>query len=130
MFRTPELEYIAGVKSCETSLNEGKCIFHLDFSTVYWSSRNSTDRDRILSFMKPKQTVLDLFCGIGPLSVRAGKMGCYVIANDLNPECYKYLLKNVEANKVKDNVMCFNEDAKNMVRRVLINSKVKKTISS
>ena len=41
---------------------------------------------------------MDIFCGIGPFSVRASKKGCNVIANDLNPDCYEYLIKNAKAN--------------------------------
>lgn len=29
------------------------------------------------------------------MSIRAAKLGCNVIANDLNPECFKYLKKNI-----------------------------------
>jgi tRNA G37 N-methylase Trm5 len=32
-----------------------------------------------------------MFCGIGPLAVQAGLKGNYVIANDLNPDCFRYL---------------------------------------
>lgn len=50
--------------------------------------------------IKPGQLLADIFCGVGPLAVRAAKKGVYVIANDLNPECYKYLLINAKENKV------------------------------
>jgi len=53
-----------------------------------------------LKFFKEGQTVLDLFCGIGPLSIRAACQGAFVIANDLNPACFFYLEKNIVANKL------------------------------
>jgi tRNA (guanine37-N1)-methyltransferase len=38
--------------------------------------------------MNKGQTLADIFCGAGPLAVRAAKKGLYVIANDLNPQGY------------------------------------------
>lgn len=45
----------------------------------------------MLKKFKPGDTLCDMFCGVGPLAVRAAQKGVYVLANDLNPECYKYL---------------------------------------
>jgi tRNA (guanine37-N1)-methyltransferase len=37
-----------------------------------------------------------MFCGIGPLAVKAAaKKQIKVIANDLNPDCFKYLKENI-----------------------------------
>jgi tRNA (guanine37-N1)-methyltransferase len=42
-----------------------------------------------------------MFCGIGPLAVKAAaKKGIKVYANDLNPDCYKYIVENIKLNKV------------------------------
>ena len=46
--------------------------------------------------MHKGETVMDMFCGIGPLCLRAADQGCFAIANDLNPACYDYLMKNVK----------------------------------
>lgn len=46
-------------------------------------------------------TVLgDMFAGVGPFALPAAKKGCTVYANDLNPNCFKYLQENAEGNKV------------------------------
>ncbi|KAL4437863.1 hypothetical protein ABPG74_001034 [Tetrahymena malaccensis] len=119
VYRTPELEVIAGENNLETIHKEGKFIFHLNFEKVYWCSRLQVERDRVLSFLKPKQTVLDLFCGVGPFSIRAAKMGCYVICNDLNPHSYDYLLINRMKNRVEDKLLCFNNDARKVVDKIL-----------
>ena len=50
--------------------------------------------------MKKDELLADIFCGVGPLAVRAAKKGAYVIANDLNPSCYEYLEKNCKINGV------------------------------
>jgi tRNA (guanine37-N1)-methyltransferase len=59
---------------------------------VYWCSRLQPERDRLLDMLKKHETLMDLFCGVGPLAVRAARKGLHVIANDLNPDCYKYLV--------------------------------------
>jgi tRNA G37 N-methylase Trm5 len=35
--------------------------------------------------MKKGECLADIFCGTGPLAVRAARKGLFVIANDLNP---------------------------------------------
>ena len=41
-----------------------------------------------------------MFAGVGPFAVPAARKGCAVLANDLNPNSVKYLLKNVQDNRV------------------------------
>jgi tRNA (guanine37-N1)-methyltransferase len=59
-----------------------------------------------------------MFCGIGPFALRACKLGCKVIANDLNPECAKYLAINAKENKISS-IMQFNMDARDFIRKVV-----------
>jgi len=61
-----------------------------------------------------------MFCGIGPLSVRAAvKKKVKVLANDLNPACFEYITKNIALNKVNKLVIPFNMDAREFVRMVI-----------
>jgi tRNA (guanine37-N1)-methyltransferase len=62
--------------------------------------------------IKPNESVCDMFCGVGPLSIQAAKKHTYVTANDLNPECYKYLKINSKKNKVGRRVIPFGIDAR------------------
>jgi len=73
VFRTPELEIIAGDNNLETDLKEGGCTFKLNIEKVYWNSRLQHERDRMLAYLKENEILCDMFCGIGPLSVRAAK---------------------------------------------------------
>jgi tRNA (guanine37-N1)-methyltransferase len=41
-----------------------------------------------------------VFAGVGPFAVPAARKGCAVLANDLNPNSAKFLLKNVQDNRV------------------------------
>jgi tRNA G37 N-methylase Trm5 len=80
--------------------HESNCSFKFDFRRVYWNSRLHSEHDRLIQLFKPEDVVADVFAGVGPFSLPAAKKGCGVLANDLNPESYKYLQENIENNKV------------------------------
>lgn len=110
-YRNFEIEIIARRENCNMTdeelmiveVNENKCRFQLDFSKVYWNSRLSTEHERMLKkFNKGHDIVFDLFAGVGPFSVPAAKAKCKTYANDLNPECYKWLGINMKRNKVQN----------------------------
>jgi tRNA (guanine37-N1)-methyltransferase len=60
-----------------------------------------TEHERLVSLFKPQDVIVDVFAGVGPFAIPAAKKGCAVLGNDLNPNGAKYLLKNVEDNKVR-----------------------------
>lgn len=84
---------------CKTQF-ESDCRFKFDFSRVYWNSRLHTEHARLVDMFQPDDLVADVFAGVGPFSLPAAKKGCAVLANDLNPESYKYLIMNIKDNKV------------------------------
>ena len=93
--------------------------FKVDVSKVYWCSKLSTERNRIIStFLKDGQVLCDMFCGIGPLAVKSAvkRQGLRVICNDLNPEGIKYCKLNIQMNKVQNRVQAFNMDAREFVK--------------
>lgn len=101
VFRTPALELIAGELNYETVVIEESVRLFLNVEQVYFCSRLHYERSRVLQEVKPKSTIVDVFCGIGPFAVRAAKeKSCRVWANDLNPECFKYLQVNIKKNKL------------------------------
>ena len=60
-------------------------------------------------------SVGDLFCGIGPFAVPAGRKKCLVYANDLNPDSVRFLKENITLNKVQDYVFPYNMDARSFL---------------
>lgn len=67
--------------------------------------------------------VYDVFAGVGPFAIPAGRMKCQVFANDLNPVSYEWLLFNLkEASSKKhplhENVKCFNMDGRQFIHEV------------
>ena len=103
VFRTPELEVIAGDSSALlTQVREESIELWLDVREVYFCSRLHSERSRVLAKVVRGECIADVFCGVGPFALRAAReKGCRVLANDLNPACYAYLLKNIAANKLQ-----------------------------
>jgi len=125
VYRTPELEVIAGEKKLETELKEGGCVFKLNFEKVYWNSKLQHERDRLLKNLKGGEVLCDMFCGIGPLSIRAAKKDLYVLGNDLNPDCYEYLKINAKVNKVEKMIECYNMDAREFAKYIVLEKEPK-----
>lgn len=99
-FRTFPMEVLAGEPEFEVQHRESSCRFTFDFSKVYWNSRLQGEHERLLRKFLPGEVVVDVMAGVGPFSVPAGKNESIVLANDLNPESYRYLRRNILDNKV------------------------------
>lgn len=54
----------------------------------------------MVDLFKPEDVIADVFAGVGPFAIPAGKKGCGVFANDLNPSSHEYLVKNIADNRV------------------------------
>jgi len=64
----------------------------------------ATEHQRLVELVKPGDVLFDVFAGVGPFAIPAAKKGCYVHANDLNPESYRWLQHNTDLNKVTGKV--------------------------
>jgi len=119
-FRVPEFEVLAGDPSLVTEIKQHGATFRLDYGMVYWNSRLEGEHRRLFAQFKPGQIIVDMFAGIGPFAIPAAQQGCVVFANDLNPTSVKYLSLNSEINKVGDRVKAFNMDARDFMRKLVI----------
>lgn len=119
-FRYYNLECIAGEKDkYETIQIEDKVRFKVDVSKVYWCSKLSTERNRLIAkYLKDNQVLCDIMCGIGPLAVKSAVKvkGLKVVCNDLNPEGIKFAKENIKMNKIEKRVMPFNMDGRDFVK--------------
>ena len=111
-FRTFEMEVIAGDDDTNVTVNESGCVFKFDFKTVYWNSRLQEEHRRLISLFDSGDVVCDMMAGVGPFAIPLAKRGCEVHANDLNPQSYKCLRSNAEANKVLARMNIDNMDAR------------------
>lgn len=123
VFRTYAFDLLAGEENYDVTVKEGNIKLNFDIRKVFWCSKLSSERDRMLNIIKKGEVLCDAFCGVGPLAIRAAKNQVKVFANDLNPECYEYLKENIKINKIKENLItpynmcarefikkCFNEN--------------------
>ncbi len=101
-YRNFKLEIISGEPKTLVKCKENNCEFSFDFAQVYWNPRLCTEHERVLALFEQNDFVFDVFAGVGPFSVPAAvRKFCVVVANDLNPNSYKYLVENYSANKSK-----------------------------
>lgn len=115
-FRTFKMKVIAGEPNFMVTQRESGCDFTFDFSKVYWNSRLSTEHGRLIKGFKPGTAICDVMAGVGPFAIPAGKKECFVFANDLNPESYKYLKQNIQSNKTSSSVIPFNMDGAQLIK--------------
>jgi tRNA (guanine37-N1)-methyltransferase len=140
VYRNFELEIIAGDPNTIVKCRESKATFQFDFAKVYWNprlsifiefyyflSKNSaysgTERERIVEFLHPNDFVFDVFAGVGPFVVPALMLGCTVYANDLNPECFKWMNINLKKNQPKKSSKeyhIFNLDGREFLRTIAL----------
>lgn len=116
-FRNLDVEVLAGVDDLKTEVKENGCRFELNFRDVYWNPRLHDEHARIVHKLREDDVLYDVFCGIGPFAIPAARTGCEVLANDLNPECCRWLRRNMALNKVAgDRLLVFNKSGDVFIR--------------
>ncbi|GAB7365199.1 hypothetical protein MBLNU230_g6285t1 [Neophaeotheca triangularis] len=115
-YRTFKYEVLAGPDDLNVTISEENCTFKFDYSKVYWNSRLNTEHRRLVNLFSPGEAICDVMAGIGPFAVPAGKKGCFVWANDLNPASHASLSDAISRNKVASHVRPFNLDGRAFIR--------------
>ncbi|KAM7375872.1 hypothetical protein PAMP_005638 [Pampus punctatissimus] len=115
-YRNFKMEVLAGEENMVAKVKENGMMYEFDFSRVYWNSRLSTEHQRVVQLVKRGDTVFDVFAGVGPFAVPAARSGANVLANDLNPESYRWLQHNCKLNKVDGRVRTFNLDGRGFIQ--------------
>ncbi|HUV53627.1 MAG TPA: class I SAM-dependent methyltransferase family protein [Candidatus Krumholzibacteriaceae bacterium] len=105
-YRLRSLRLISGDPDTEVIHKESGCSFKLDPQVTYFSTRESTERERIVDIVRPGEDVLVMFSGVSPIAVCIAKRhpGVTVTAIEINPEAHGYAVENVKLNKVADRV--------------------------
>ncbi len=113
--RKPEIEVIAGEKSFMTLHKENGCLFEIDVSKSMFSKGNKAEKMRMTSQIKPGETIIDMFAGIGywtiPIAKHTGAKKVFAI--DINPEAVKFLERNVFLNRVSEKIKVLKGDCRN-----------------
>lgn len=78
----------------------------VDPTKVYFSSRDQTDRLEVARQVRDGEKVLYLFAGVGPYAVAIGKLAkpSLIVAVELNPWGFRYMVENFRINKIKNAV--------------------------
>jgi tRNA (guanine37-N1)-methyltransferase len=114
-FRTSEYKLLAGEENTEVIHKENYCSFKLDPRLVYFSSREGTERSRIASKVKPKETVMLMFAGIGAYAIITAKKQPKVnkiISIEINPVAFEYMKDNIRLNRLGEKIIPVLGDAK------------------
>ncbi len=118
-YRNFELEILAGVNDTMVQCKENQCFFKFDFAKVYWNPRLSTEHERVVNTFETNDVLYDVFAGVGPFSIPAvsNKKLEAVLANDLNPNSYRYLLENYKTNNRSKTKLKHQELRKAFIRQ-------------
>uniref|UniRef100_A0A060TD02 tRNA (guanine(37)-N1)-methyltransferase n=1 Tax=Blastobotrys adeninivorans TaxID=409370 RepID=A0A060TD02_BLAAD len=123
VYRTFAMEVLAGKEKFDVEQSESGCKFRFRFDRVYWNTRLHTEHGRLIKQFGKGEAVCDVFAGVGPFAVPAGRKGVVVFANDLNPDSHESLVGNIKLNKVQATVFPYNEDGRAFIeqsaRRIL-----------
>lgn len=114
IFRTRELKLLLGDKNTEVVHKEFGCRFKLDPRKVYFSGREGTERLRIANQVKPKETVMLMFAGVGVYGIIISKKQPQVkiISIEINPLAFEYMKENIRMNKVEGRMIPILGDVK------------------
>ncbi len=112
--REPKVTKVCG-NGTETVHTENGCRYMLDVTKVMFSKGNVNERSRPARLVKPGETVLDMFAGIGYFSIPIARAcpSCRVISIDVNPVSISYLTRNIRLNKL-DNITAKVGDCRKM----------------
>jgi len=120
-FRVRQLKLLAGENKTITKHRESGCVFAVDVEKCYFSPRLLGERSRIASLVKPGETIVNMFAGVGCFSVIIAKTvpGSLVFSIDVNPVAAQYMKENVRFNRVFGKVIPLLGDSKEIIKNNL-----------
>ena len=126
-YREPNVEIIYGSKNTVTVHRENEIRYKLDPQKIMFSSGNMDERIRMANISNEKETVVDLFAGIGyfTLPIAVYSRPKKIFACEKNPVSYDYLCQNITLNNVNSIVEPLHGDnrkvaPKNIADRVIM----------
>jgi len=120
-FRLRKLVHVAGEKRTTTAYREYGCIFKVDLEKCYFSPRLSFERMRIAQLVRPNEIAVNMFAGVGSFSIAIAEhsQAEKIYSIDVNPAAFQYMWENVLLNKVLNQVIPLEGDAKTIITEKL-----------
>ena len=112
--REPSVRVIAGEGDTETVHTEHGIDYGMDLARVMFSPGNKAERKRMGEVVEPGESVFDMFAGIGYFTLPMAAAGAQVTATEINPEAFRYLLKNAVNNGVQDRIAAYRADCRDV----------------
>ena len=112
-FRLYPCKLLAGEKNTEVIHKEYGYSLKVDPQKAYFSPRESTERQRVASMVKPREIVLVMFSGVCPYPIAIAKKQTLVskiYAVEINPAAHAYALENIKLNHVEKKIIPILED--------------------
>ena len=104
IFRIQGYEHLSGLHDYETLYKESGVSVKLDITKTYFSPRLATERLRIAKLVKPMETILVMFSGVGiyPFVIARHSKAKYILGVEINPDAADYAEENLKINKFKN----------------------------
>jgi len=120
-YRLRNLTHVAGENRTTTIHKEHGCLFHVDVEKCYFSPRLCHERMRIAKLIKPNETVVNMFAGVGCYSIVIAKHAptAKVFSIDVNPAAIQFMHENIRLNRVYTKVVPLLGDSKTIIERQL-----------
>lgn len=101
VLRIYKLKLIAGSKNTIVTHKEHGLLFKMDPKLMYFSPRESTERQRIASMAKPNEHILVMFSGVGPFAIAIAKRQptAEIACVEINKKAVDFANENVDLNK-------------------------------
>lgn len=118
-FRTQRMAFIAGEDTRETYVVENGVKLKVNVEEAYYSIRMATERKRILGQIRPGESVLCLFSGIGPYPVvfSVHSEASSIVGIEINPRAHELAMENAARNRCT-NVRLMCGDANEIMERL------------
>lgn len=109
-FRETNYEILYGNDTVTVHVENG-VKYKLDVARIMFSPANVKERVRMARVARPGELVVDMFAGIGHLSLPMAVHGkARVIAIEKSPYTFRFLVENIELNRVQDRMTAYNLD--------------------
>jgi tRNA wybutosine-synthesizing protein 2 len=108
--RDPDVTVVAGVGDTETVHTEYGTRYALDLATTMFSPGNKAERARMGEVTGPDERVFDTFAGVGYFALPMARAGADVVAAEIDPDTYRYLVENAVLNDVQSRLRAVRAD--------------------